>query len=417
MDSEEEFLRRSKVQLKNRKMLSENGGQKDGIQPSSSQKVLDPSERGIVPCSASETEEERSRKVGRPKRSRRAVDPEEAERRKLAATGEAPEHMQDLLQSMTASDINAQALEYLEHIEMIRVKSGRLQGDPSGELKKRKICLGEMIRVLQFKAESKNDPEFLKHKLDELTNEIKKEEEKRKREVSELRDIIKELKQENKEMREELRRVKEEVRKSSEERIENGYKKDARREKEMEETSQKGKKDTTQRKRFNAYLPKHLSRDESRSREKSRSRSPSIVMRPLLGGKSMPIPENLKHTKEERLDVINRQIEALTKARAKICRTDEEREEEEEKVMSEQMMPPPLPRRNPKRVKENIQLVPPRTDWVQQEASKDQGKVQGEGEVQDEGWTKVTGRQKRREKRKKGECLSQPAAGSLTRIG
>lgn len=158
-----------------------------------------------------------------------------------------------------------------------------------------------MIRVLQFKAESKNDPEFLKHKLDELM----KEEEKRKREVSELRDIIKELKQENKEMREELRSVKEEVRKSNEERIENGYKKDARREKEKEETSQKGKEDTTQRKKFNAYLPKHLSRDESRSREESRSRSPSVVMRPPLGGKSMPFPENLKHTKEERLDVIN----------------------------------------------------------------------------------------------------------------
>lgn len=90
-----------------------------------------------------------------------------------------------------------------------------------------------------------------------------------------------------------------------------------------------------------------------------------------------------------------------------------EREEEEEKVMREEMMPFPLPRRNPKiRVKENIQLVPPRTDWVQQEASKDQGKIQGEGKVQDEGWTKVTRREKKREKRKKeGEGLSQPAVG------
>lgn len=105
----------------------------------------------------------------------------------MAATGVAPEYInEDLLQSMTASDISAQALEYLEHIEVIRVKSDRLQGSLSGEMKKRRMCLEEMIRVLQFKAESKNDPKFLKHKLGELMNEIKKYkkgEEKRNREV------------------------------------------------------------------------------------------------------------------------------------------------------------------------------------------------------------------------------------------
>lgn len=93
----------------------------------------------------------------------------------MTATGVAPKHInEDLLLSMTASDISAQALEYLEHLEVIRVKSGRLQGDLSSEMKKRKTCLEEMVHALQFKAESKNDPEFLKHKLGELMNEIKR---------------------------------------------------------------------------------------------------------------------------------------------------------------------------------------------------------------------------------------------------
>lgn len=90
--------------------------------------VVSGSGKSTAPCSASETDEEKKRKTGRPKKCRRAVDTEEAKRKIMAATGVAPEHLnEDLLLSMTASDINAQALEYLEHIEVIRVKSGRLQ--------------------------------------------------------------------------------------------------------------------------------------------------------------------------------------------------------------------------------------------------------------------------------------------------
>jgi len=131
-----------------------------------SQEAAEASGSGTVPGSASEVEEKRDKKAGCPKKKRtRAVDPEEAERKIMEATGVAPEHLnEDLLLSMTASDISAQALEYLEHIETIRVKSG-LQGGLSGEMRKRKMCLEDMIRALQFKADSKNDPEFLKHKL------------------------------------------------------------------------------------------------------------------------------------------------------------------------------------------------------------------------------------------------------------
>lgn len=110
----------------------------------------------------------------------------------------------NLLKSMTASDIGAQALDYLGNIELIHTKSGRLQGGLSGELKKRTQCLEEIIRTLQYKADVKGDPEYLRNKIEDLLTEIrrsKKDEEKRKREMSELHEIIRDLKEENKNMR------------------------------------------------------------------------------------------------------------------------------------------------------------------------------------------------------------------------
>ncbi|EFN61590.1 hypothetical protein EAG_13520 [Camponotus floridanus] len=212
-------MRPPKLKPRSRRRLLDDE-QTDDTLPGSSKKIPTADGSGTVQSSASETEEERSKnKCGRPKKQRRAVDPEEAERKILAATGVAPEYLnEDLLLAMTASDISAQALEYLEHIEMIRVKSGKLQGGLSGEMKRRKTCLEDMIRALQTKAESKNDPEFLKHKLNDLMSKIKKykkEEEKRNREMSELREVINDLKKENKEMRDELRRMRMEVSRAS----------------------------------------------------------------------------------------------------------------------------------------------------------------------------------------------------------
>lgn len=81
-------------------------------------------------------------------------------------------------------------------------------------------------------------------------------------------------------------------------------------------------------------------------------------MRLPLGGESTPIPENLKQ-KKERLDNLDKQIEALTKIRALICRTEEDKEKE---TAEEMMPPPPLPQKKPRiRVIENIQLVLPST--------------------------------------------------------
>jgi len=196
-DSDED-ISKPKISVRNRRRLTNEGG----IQQCTSNP-------DIIETIA----KEELRKVGRPKKRTKAIDPEIAERAVIAKTGIAPEKLEeDLLKGMTASDISAQALEYISDIEIIRVKNGRLQG-LSGKLRKRASCLEDMIRALQAKAESKGDPTSLKYKIEELleirTN--KKEEEKRKREIIEMREIIRDLKKETKKMREEMRKIRESV--------------------------------------------------------------------------------------------------------------------------------------------------------------------------------------------------------------
>jgi len=89
----------------------------------------------------------------------------------------------DYISNMTASDLAAMALEYLDHVEIIRTKCGTMQGALSGELKRRKISLDNMIRALQAKAEENGDPLFLRAKIEDLLKKNREEEEKRKREM------------------------------------------------------------------------------------------------------------------------------------------------------------------------------------------------------------------------------------------
>lgn len=101
-----------------------------------------------------------------------------------------------------------------------------------------------------------------------------------------------------------------------------------------------------------------------------------VVMRPPLGGRSTPVPENLKQMKEDRLETVNKQIEALKKVRAMISKQSEEESKERKE---EELMPPLLSQRKPRiRVIENVQLVPPRTAWGQQEEDKAPTKDQDE---------------------------------------
>jgi len=132
-DSEEKIMRPPKLRPRIGSALLDDEQGNDTL-IDSSQKAPTTGDGGVAQSSG--TDEEKSKKAGRSKKHKCAIDPEEAERKILAATGAASEFLnEDLLLAMTALDISAQALEYLEHIEMIRVKSGRLQGGLSGELK------------------------------------------------------------------------------------------------------------------------------------------------------------------------------------------------------------------------------------------------------------------------------------------
>lgn len=58
-----------------------------------------------------------------------------------------------------------------------------MQESLSGELKRKKLSLDSMVRALQAKAKGKEDPQFLKAKIEKLLKKNRKEEEKKKREM------------------------------------------------------------------------------------------------------------------------------------------------------------------------------------------------------------------------------------------
>lgn len=230
-------------------------------------------------CSGTDREEGKG-KVGRPKRKVRAIDPLIAEREIIKKTGRAPEKIEeDILRNMTASEISAQALEYVEDIETIRTKCGRMQGGLSGEMRKRTCGLGELIRALQLRAEVQGDPESLKNKIEELLLEIKvakREEEKRKREVSELQETIEVLRRENKdirlEMRREMRKIRESISRESEKR-------------------EKGEKEGNINKEEKVDR-KYTQETQDMTYEAVENMESNVewAMRPPLQGKSVPIP-------------------------------------------------------------------------------------------------------------------------------
>lgn len=143
---------RIKVKLRNRRKLSNtevNSGEEHSRDTNAVKTIESDSDKSTA------GEEDKRKTVGRLRKKKKAVDPSLVEQEIVKKAGRAPEHLNTkLLRNMTASDISAQALEYLGNIELIRVKSGRLQEGLSGELRKRTQCLEKIIRTFQFKAEA-----------------------------------------------------------------------------------------------------------------------------------------------------------------------------------------------------------------------------------------------------------------------
>lgn len=176
-ESENEILKRAKV-TRRRRILD--NGNTPFLQKARSRSNPDLSQRP----SEEEPKIVRMRKGYISKQKRLEIKAEEEKRKKeekakaeviIAKIGIKSE------ENMTASDLAAMALEYLDHIEIIRSKCGTMQGALSGELKTRNVSLDNMVRALQAKAEEKGDPHFLRAKIEELLKKNREEEEKKKR--------------------------------------------------------------------------------------------------------------------------------------------------------------------------------------------------------------------------------------------
>jgi len=159
-------------------------------------------------------EENRRKKEERNKAEEERRKKEErikAENNILAKINARPAAEKEYIGNMTASDLAAMALEYLEHVETIRTKCGTMQGALSGELKRRKISLDNMVKALQAKAEENGDPIFLKAKIDELIKKNRKEEKRKTKEINELKELVNGVMKENKEMKRELNLIREDI--------------------------------------------------------------------------------------------------------------------------------------------------------------------------------------------------------------
>lgn len=243
---------------------------------------------------------------------------------------------------MTTSDIGAQALEYIADIEIIRTKCGRMQGGLSGELRKRARGLSDLIRTLQQRAETRSDPESLKHKIEEI-KQNKREEERKEREISELQDVIKELRKENKEIRDEMRREIKQIRKSIEKEKEKEY--SPKIEPASHDVVATSCDDPVFRK-DPSWTPdddKSWPRLSPVAKKRKLKMETEWVMRSPLQGKSIPIPvrEDLPTTSKSIPSMLFTSGNVSTKA-------------SNDKGI---------------RLKSNIQVVPPRDGWTQRAAS------------------------------------------------
>lgn len=63
----------------------------------------------------------------------------------------------------TTLDIGKIALEWLNDIDSLRQKSGKIQGVVSGHMRTRTLRLQEVVRILTTRADAKGDPNYLQN--------------------------------------------------------------------------------------------------------------------------------------------------------------------------------------------------------------------------------------------------------------
>lgn len=327
-----------------------------------------------------ENRRKKEEKLKEEKDRRKREDRIKAENSILAKIKVKPAAEKDYIENMTASDVAAMALEYLEHVETIRTKCGTMQGALSGELKRRKISLDNMIKVLQAKAEENGDPIFLKAKIDELIKKNREEERRKSNEINELKEIVNTLKKENKEMKRELKLIKEDMKRREETQI-------VTRQEEAEVHTYRNDDDALENP---VYSVMPSTRNETPS-----STGEGPVMRPPLKGRSTPIPNSSLKKEEsikirEKVERVGKRMDIKVKENIQIKPPRKEvrtMDIYEEKVDQEK--------------EENMEWEEGGTDW-KEETYKSEGQIKdGDGDMQDgvienkgrvkkkEGWSEV----------------------------
>lgn len=102
-------------------------------------------------------------------------------------------------------DLGSAVLGWLEMIDQLRLKSGKLQGAISGQMKSNLANAREAVQVLVERAEAKGDPKFLAEKVDALKVEVKNSN----RKASECKRELDFSESRNEELRGKIRKLKE----------------------------------------------------------------------------------------------------------------------------------------------------------------------------------------------------------------
>lgn len=345
-------------------------------------------------------EENRRRKEDKKKAEELKKKKEEkksiAEANILELLGKGKRIEEDYIENMTASDVASAALNYLERMDLIRVKCGTMKGSLSKELREMNESLAKIVRVLLAKAEEKGDPLFLKRKIEELIKKHRDEEEKRMKEVKKLSEIVTNLSKENKEMKREM----EKIRVSLEKKRESDPMEDSHLEKKKRQASLKKDEGKNRNLTDSTYQPRRsvdgrptmVSCDEAQGRSSDVPRRSSdvprrpapedgLVRRPPLQGRSVAIPGS-------DLKLINKIYrEKIKKVKDKI---EENRIKEERINISV-------------RIKENIQIKSPRKQNNEGEEEEGMEDREMEWEENGTGWAEEVEREKEEEDDRKDQ--------------
>ncbi|XP_070162508.1 golgin subfamily A member 6-like protein 6 [Polyergus mexicanus] len=361
-----------------------------------------------------EKDKEKDRKVGRPKkRVRRVVSTPEME---LGSNFE--QFAKAEFREVGAVSLSALGTEWLEDLDLIRAKCGRLNEKLNGQMKDRVGKLKDVIKAFVEKAESVDDPLTLRMRINKLKHQLEIKDEldkKRSEELMELKKINADLRKELSELHEKVdilmskKQIEEQERESRKASIEVGKqgKKEKRKKQEMsflEERLELIRKDdpsvgfiTAPKAVIDGKLVLALKPETEveKINKKIRNKEKEIaeLLKNRIEAKKIGRITEMKYTEQEQ----NKQDRKEGRNREDSMQMEVEEFEGVEVRVGEIEEPPiPLPQRPPRpvlRIKENIQLRPPfeQKEGISFKCREEEGGKERNKDVKKEeiSWTKV----------------------------